>query len=727
MGDKIFIELEVGDKGSVVVKKFVDKTVNKVKQMSDKAGGHVKRLTKKFAVGLGGAVKKVGKALVSLKAFAVTALAGWGITKVLGEFATFESALADMGKVTSESFDSIKKKVMDLPSSLGSATEMVKGYYQVISAGVKGAANQLDTLITASKLAKTAHADQAQVIVGLSSVMDAFKTSSMSAADAIQTMEKTGKTTAGSLIPIIGEISSSSAALGIKLNEMGASFAAVTLQSGGTEKAATQYKALLVSLIAPSKGMIKLLKEYGGAQEAIKQIGFGGVLKLIKDATKGNATATKEMLGSVEAYLGFLSASANNMATYNANLEEQKNKTGAVDKAWKDYMKTLTAIWDTFKNTIGKQVILIGEKLAPAVKKVTGATSAWLEKHREFITLKFEGWINGALEGIARFVEGIAGAVESLYKLITAVHKSISFLAAMGAAVTDVMAAFLPLDPINAFKASIFGLRETFPLLTEMRDNFDAIGVSNAIAAMEAEKSTQKYAKYGETLRGVAVDVRKLITAENAAGNSTKTLSELHDDLVDRLNAGMNKIKNTAKNTASAIDALKPKFKIDPVANDQLDNIKNKAKDTANAIENMKPTFSVTAKPVTLQAGQYGPMKIPKATAAQLKGVIQSAPPVPSAIPGMPSMPITPSFAIEPSSFQSGTGLEGLPHTGLFHGHKGEIVKSPEQSKAERRGKGGNTYNITIAPQFMTGDRAAARSVAAEIRRELDELGTRRN
>jgi len=68
----------------------------------------------------------------------------------------------------------------------------------------------------------------------------------------------------------------------------------------------------------------------------------------------------------------------------------------------------------------------------------------------------------------------------------------------------------------------------------------------------------------------------------------------------------------------------------------------------------------------------------------------------------------TDAFATEPKkSYATGTGLRGLPRTGLFMGHKGEIVKSPGESRAERRGKSGNVYNVTIAPQIMTGDRAS--------------------
>jgi hypothetical protein len=76
-------------------------------------------------------------------------------------------------------------------------------------------------------------------------------------------------------------------------------------------------------------------------------------------------------------------------------------------------------------------------------------------------------------------------------------------------------------------------------------------------------------------------------------------------------------------------------------------------------------------------------------------------------------------------SFDVGTGPAGLPSDGLFYGHKGEIVLNPAESKAARSGGGGDTYNITIAPTFMTGDRSAARTVATELRTVLNDLSKR--
>lgn len=71
--------------------------------------------------------------------------------------------------------------------------------------------------------------------------------------------------------------------------------------------------------------------------------------------------------------------------------------------------------------------------------------------------------------------------------------------------------------------------------------------------------------------------------------------------------------------------------------------------------------------------------------------------------------------------FATGTGPKGLPKTGVFYGHQGEVVLNPKESDEYRRGGSGSggAINITIAPTFMSGDRNAARVVADELRRAL--------
>ena len=75
--------------------------------------------------------------------------------------------------------------------------------------------------------------------------------------------------------------------------------------------------------------------------------------------------------------------------------------------------------------------------------------------------------------------------------------------------------------------------------------------------------------------------------------------------------------------------------------------------------------------------------------------------------------------------YQGGTGMQGLPRTGPFIGHKGEIVLSPTESEEERKGRAKSVTNITIAPTFMSGDKIAARAVANEIAEALEDRNNR--
>ena len=81
-----------------------------------------------------------------------------------------------------------------------------------------------------------------------------------------------------------------------------------------------------------------------------------------------------------------------------------------------------------------------------------------------------------------------------------------------------------------------------------------------------------------------------------------------------------------------------------------------------------------------------------------------------------------------PLSFATGTGLEGLPYTGLFYGHRGEIVKSPAESELERSGAlPGGPLQITVQIGAEEFEAYIARvSDDVRVRAERRNMGIRR-
>jgi len=417
----IELTLEVDDKGSAVFRKFSGNVVGKVKDMSTKSNSAIKKMEAQFKR-LGGAAagvaKKIGGITIKMAALgtaAIATIAGLAVKS----FASFESALVDMAKVTDEPLEAIKQKIMDLDPALGSATEMMKGYYQTISAGVTNPKKALETLTEGAKMAKSAHLDQSTAVDALTKLMTGYQgeiKNVTEAADLLFTIEKEGVTTVAKLAGEIGGLAKLSKDLGVKQNELGGSLALITQTARSTSEAANQYEAVLMGLMKPTEGMKEALEEMGyeSAQAMIKQEGLAGTLQKLKEYTGGSAEKMNELFGRVEAVKGMSALAANSFKDLNEKVGAMEQKTGAAAKAWEKYKGTLSAIWNTFKNTVGKQLIMIGEKLAPAIKNVVEKTGAWLEKNRELITQEVGAWI----EKIVQFAKELKPAFDSIVQKI---------------------------------------------------------------------------------------------------------------------------------------------------------------------------------------------------------------------------------------------------------------------------------------------------------------------
>lgn len=375
MANKVYITLEVDDKGSATMRKFggnADKAFDKLKKNA-RAGtaqaGKMERAWEASATHMKAHWK--GYALAGTAALAATAYAIKQFADASREeFKKYNTAVTDMGKITDESAESIKKKIGSIGPEYGDATELTKAYYNVISAGVIEPVAAMDTLKESVKAAKAAHVESADTVTGITALMEAYgdkiKGASESA-DLLFQIEASGKTTVKELIPYIGELAGKSAALGISQDELGASFAQVTLLSGSTSNAATQYKAILTSLMAPSEAMTKLLGKYGGAQKAIADMDFEGVLKLIAEESGGNAAALQKLMGSAEAVGGTLTLLGNDMAGYSQRLADMKDKTGLAEKAFSDWEKSMEGIEATYDASVKNIMIAFGEEIAPMV------------------------------------------------------------------------------------------------------------------------------------------------------------------------------------------------------------------------------------------------------------------------------------------------------------------------------------------------------------------------
>ena len=552
MANKVYITLEVDDKGSATMKKFggnADQAFDKLKKNA-KAGAaqagkmerawktsanHINAHWKAYAVAGAAAVAAVGYAI---KQFADASRE---------EFKKYNTAVTDMGKITDESAESIKNKIGSIGPKYGDATELTKAYYNVISAGVTEPVAAMDTLKESVKAAKAAHIESAETVTGITALMEAYgdkiKGASESA-DLLFQIEASGKTTVKELIPYIGELAGKSAALGISQDELGASFAQVTLLSGSTSNAATQYKAILTSLMAPSTAMTDLLGKYGGAQKAIADMGFEGVLKLIAEESGGNAAALQKLMGSAEAVGGTLTLLGGDMEGYSQRLADMKDKTGLAEKAFKDWEKSMEGIEATYDASVKNIMIAFGEEIAPMVASsmqllidIAPKIISAIHTAFDFVQVSYISLVDHVMRGLIdleyafkTMVAGIEGAWNSGIDLLE--EGFADFLDAVAAGLDKI-----PFFSDNA-TASMRELADKVRANTDASDGFVA-SIMNVQAAKEKEVAAHNKVidvmmaealGYKETtLEAANAAVEKEKAAKKAAAAVTKTSLETVD------------------------------------------------------------------------------------------------------------------------------------------------------------------------------------------------------
>ena len=254
----------------------------------------------KSVAGIQDKMRNIGKGM-TIVGGAVTA----AFTKTFIDFTAYENKLVDMAKVTSEPFDQIEAKLKTLDPIIGNSKQLMEGYYQVISAGVKDPVEALETLKTAAETAKAAHVDQAEVVKGITKLMAGYEgaiENTSEAADLLFSIEKEGQTSVAELIPVIGGLAKISSDLGIKQNAMAASMATITKTAGSTTEAATQYEAVLTGLMKPTESMKEAFKAIGeeirgvgegyeSAEEMIKDLGLVEALKKLEEYSGGSSQA----------------------------------------------------------------------------------------------------------------------------------------------------------------------------------------------------------------------------------------------------------------------------------------------------------------------------------------------------------------------------------------------------------------------------------------------------
>ena len=336
-------------------------------------------------------------------------------------FRQYELSLNAMGRVTRRNLSEIDSDIKGFSAGLGTHTQLLGGYYNVLSAGVRDLAESYDTLVVAAKMAAVAQVPQKDVVRGLATLYKSYKDEIEDfsyAASFMFKIEERGITTVAELIPYIGSLASMTAEAGVKLSAFGAVLAEITSITGETSISATMLRGLIMAMLTPTEQLADVFVQYGSALDAIKQIGFVESMKLIAKAADGNKEALARMIPEQRALLGFLALSKNNFAGLEETMKEfSGDLTGFADE-WGKYQKTVDHFLTKTKNTVSNVMKDITEVFVKTIREIKSGENIddiMADVAINVITaiqkiIKGFDWLHKSYQGI-RHIIGLTGLV----------------------------------------------------------------------------------------------------------------------------------------------------------------------------------------------------------------------------------------------------------------------------------------------------------------------------
>ncbi len=518
---------------------------------------------------MGSKVKGLGSMMSTALGTALGVVGGAGINAMIGGFGNlvkgaldFESAMANVNSIAQLSDSQLKSlsaSVNGLATETAQAPQVLaQGLYDIYSSGFQGA-EALEILEIAARGASAGMTDTAtssKVLTGvLNSGIEDLEGNALTAQKAMDILFKTveiGVVTFPELANNMAQTLGPANALGISLEELGASYALITKQSVPVNQAETMIANLMKQVTAPTEELTAAVQDYGyeTAYALVQAEGMPGLLQAMQEATGGNALELRKLITDQEAYNAVLKLlKEDGGQTYLDMLEEMDRAAGATDRALTKQAKSASFAMRQAKVAFQQAATVLIGALSPAIQ-LAARGMAWF-----------------ATNALTPAIDGVIGLVQKLAPLKDA------FMAAFGSGVgIDKLVEFLP-ESLSALEQPILRIADS---LGDIKAAWDKSGLDGVMDVLGEELSVVVDATVdiavalGEIVWTEAVDIAGRIkewilgqlglggAGPDATGNATAGMTggiSIGDVAIAVGNLIVSSIAATANDIAPAIQA----------------------------------------------------------------------------------------------------------------------------------------------------------------------------
>ena len=292
---------------------------------------------------------------------------------------SFDKELANVNTVLTGSGVSIKQleqQILLLPPSLGSATELTKGLYQALSAGVEPA-KAVGFVAEQAKLASSGLTDLSTTVKVSTAAMDAFQLSSDQAShisDVLFTVVQRGKTEFDPLAKSIAQVFPLAKSLGLSFEDTAATVTTLTKVFPTTSEAITGFRSLLSNVT----GHLDDFRAAGvRVNEVISQRGMTGLIEELARITGQSAEVLKaRFIPDVEGSTAALALMGPQLQAQKDNVQAFSNVVGANSTAFEKQQASISSALDRIKTGIER--IFLGGSISTLGKALLEPIEQWV-------------------------------------------------------------------------------------------------------------------------------------------------------------------------------------------------------------------------------------------------------------------------------------------------------------------------------------------------------------
>ena len=517
---------------------------------------------------IGNKVSAVGQACQNVGAsLAPVSLAAQGVIKSTTSAAmNFETAMAQVKTIAGNASVSYKGDMKDMSSAIMqlstdtgiAAEDVAAATYSAISAGVD-TAKSVEFVATANALAVGGFTDMNTSVDVLTTTMNAYGEKAGTAesiSDKLITTQNLGKTTVNELASSMGKVIPTASAYGISLDNLCASYVAMTKGGIATAEATTYMKSMFNELADSGSTVGTILQEKTGksfGQLMGEGKSLADVIDILGASVDGDSEKFAQLWGSAEAGTGALAILNGGTADFNSTLSEMGDSTGAASTAL-----------DTMNNTSAHKLQLSMNKMKNAAIELGGAFAPVMTKIAEVVgnvATAFSNLSPEAQSAIATVVGIVAVASPVLMifgGLVKGIGSVISTLGLLKGAIAGLS--------FNPMVLAITGVITVGALLIA---NWDKV----------KEVATKVWNGVKDTVSKAVNGAKDAVTK---AWNTVKTkTTEVFNNVKEKATSAWNSVKSTVSNAVNNV-----KSKVSSAWN----SVKEKTSSTFNSVKEKTTT-----------------------------------------------------------------------------------------------------------------------------------------